>query len=401
MARHSASASRTDSSLPGFYFVAYGALGAFLPYFPPWLENHGFVGLRMSLIMALVPALAALVPPIVGHWADTRGARGNLLMALAAVAGVGMLALSALDALGAAESFPLVLLAFLPFVCCRPAVIMMADRIALEGGGNYGTRRLWGSLGFLAVALATGHYVTADNQSQIPLVVGALLSLSALVAWRLPRSVNIPAAESKTLKKVDTPLGREPALKNPRFLVFLLITALFQIANISYQLCGTLFFRDLGASGTQTGLLWGVGVVAEVGVMLGAKGLMERYRPETLLTAAMLTGVLRWGVTSVLTSPGPAFVTQALHGITFGLTLLCSLAFVKQVAPTRHLGKYQGLFMMAQSIGGVLGTLLWGPIYAGSGGGRVFGTAAALCLLSATVAYAGLYRRSRATQPST
>lgn len=383
----------TEGALPGFYFIAYGALGAFLPYFPPWLENHGFVGLRMSLIMALVPALAALVPPVVGHWADNHGARGNLLMLLSGAAGLSMLALGLLDSLGGAESFPLVLLLFTPFVCCRPAVIMMADRIALEGKGNYGRRRLWGSLGFLCVALATGKFASDDNQQRVPLFVGCLLLLSTLVAWRLPRSVTPEAAQEHCSNSSLTSPLAITLFRDLRFVTFLLVTALFQVANISYQLCGTLLFRDLGATGTQTGLLWAMGVVAEVAVMLTAGRLMKRYRPEQLLLLAMFAGVLRWGVTASLTNPESAFATQALHGITFGLTLLCSLAYVKQIAPRNQLGKCQGLFMTAQSIGGVLGTLLWGPIYATYGGASVFGGAAVLSLLSAAVAAAGLLPR--------
>ena len=87
------SAARSIGPIGAFYFVSFGALGIYSPYFPLWLEAHGFIGVSMSAIAALAPAMNLVGPPLAGAWSDARGARGNLLTLVCAVAALSMLAL--------------------------------------------------------------------------------------------------------------------------------------------------------------------------------------------------------------------------------------------------------------------------------------------------------------------
>ena len=99
---------RVGRTLESFYFLSFGALGLHAPYFPLWLEAHGFTGLTMSAIAALTPAMSFIGPPLVGALADARGARGNLLTLACALASFAMLALSMAEALGVSRWFPVV-----------------------------------------------------------------------------------------------------------------------------------------------------------------------------------------------------------------------------------------------------------------------------------------------------
>ena len=66
-------------ALPLYYLAVFGALGAYLPYFPVWLEARGIEGVGMGAVSALMPALGIVGPPLFGLVADALGLRGWLL----------------------------------------------------------------------------------------------------------------------------------------------------------------------------------------------------------------------------------------------------------------------------------------------------------------------------------
>lgn len=380
-------ASRSRGAVGTFYLLSFGALGIYSPYFPLWLEAHGFTGVTMSAIAALTPAMSFIGPPLAGAWSDAHGARGNLLTRVCAVAAASMLALSAAEAAGLSQSFLIVFAAVLFYAACRSPVIMLADRIALERGGHYGRRRVWGSIGFLLAAAGFGRWFPADSWRWIPLVLASTMGAAALASLRLPRTT--PRADA----------AKPPARKlhaQPRFVAFLVCSALFSASHASIDLCASLFFRDLGATGAEIGLLWATGVIAEILLMTSARGALA-VRSETLLVLAYGGGALRWLLTSQLPAPGWAFVTQPLHAISFALVWLTSLEHVCRTSSPETFGTAQGLFMAANATGSVLGMLVWGPLYAAQGGPSVFLWATALGSLAALLAFVWLCRAPRST----
>jgi PPP family 3-phenylpropionic acid transporter len=357
-----------------FYFAAFGAIGLTAPYFPLWLEAHGFRGVRMSAIVALTPAFNIVGPPLAGALSDARGGRGNLLSWACAASGLAMAVLCLAEALDAARWFAMVFLCVLGFALCRSPIILLADRIALESGGDYGRRRVYGSIGFLLAAIGFGRFCPPHATRWLPGVVACTLALACLASLRLPRVSTAPLA----------PAFRHAwrLLERRRFRRLLFCSAVFAASHASYDLCGSLLFRDLGAEDDTIGLLWGTGVVAEI-VLLGlAAPLLRSARPERLLVLAYAGGALRWFGMSAMPRLGLAFALQPLHAISFGLVWLSSLEVLRRDAAPSALGGAQGLFMGANAIAATLGMLAFGPLYAAQGGPTVFRLATGLALVA-------------------
>src|SRR5690349_21811376 len=104
---------RIGAALGAVYFASFGALGLYAPYFPLWLDAHGFNGAAMGFIAALVPTLSFFGPPLLGALSDARGGRGSLLSAASALGLAGMAGLCLAEWLGAARAFGIVFLASL------------------------------------------------------------------------------------------------------------------------------------------------------------------------------------------------------------------------------------------------------------------------------------------------
>ena len=367
-----------------FYFAAFAALGIHAPYFPLWLEAHGFRGVSMSAIAALSPALSMVGPPLVGALSDARGARGNLLGWVCGVACLAMAALAGAEASGHAQSFAVVFGCVLVFSLCRSPILLLADRIALESGADYGRRRLWGSIGFLLGASGFGR-CPPELAHWLPGVVALALGLGYFSSLRLPRT-SAPRAQPVLRQMLRL-------VRQPRVALLLCGSSLFAMSHASYDLCGSLAFRDLGASGDTIGQLWATGVLAEILVLAAASRLFQSGRPERLLVLSYGVGALRWLAMSALPNTELAFLLQPLHGISFGLVWLSSLEVLRRVAEPSALGGAQGALMAANSIGGTLGILVFGPLYAARGAASVFHLATLLAGAALLLAGFGLMRR--------
>jgi PPP family 3-phenylpropionic acid transporter len=376
--------------LGAFYFASFATLGLNSPYFPLWLEAHGFRGAPMGVIAALSPGMSFFGPPLVGLLSDARGARGNLLSAACALSCSALAGLALCELFGASRAFGVVFAAVLVYAACRSPMILLADRITLEHGGDYGRRRVWGSVGFMLAAVAFGRWCPPAATRWLPGAMACTLALALGVSLTLPRATlaGPPPAGSAFGSTRDL-------LERPSFRAFLLASALSAASHSSYDLCGGLFFRDLGASKDTIGLLYGTAVLAEIALLVGAAPLWPRLRPELLLGVAYAGGALRWTCLSLLASTSLAFLLQPLHAVSFGLMWMASLEYVRRVSAPEALGSAQGAFMAANAAGGVLGMLSWGPLYASHGGPFVFRVATLLSLAAAGL-MAMVFSRARA-----
>jgi MFS transporter, PPP family, 3-phenylpropionic acid transporter len=392
IARIARSPAGLGATLAAFYFVSFGALGLYAPYFPLWLDSHGFTGAGMGFIAALSPAMSFFGPPLVGLLSDARGARGNLLSLACALAAAGMAVLCVCEFFGLSASFGLVFASVLAYAACRSPLVLLADRLTIEHGENYGRRRVWGSVGYMLAAAGFGHWCLPGALRWLPGLVALVLVLAFATSLWLPRSGSVPVAPALG--------GARRLLTRPGFVPFLVGAAISAASHSSYDLCAPLFFRDIGASGNDIGLLYGTAVFAEVVLLATGGGLLERQRPEVALGVAYAGAAFRWLCLSWISSTPLAFLLQPLHAVSFGLMWMASLAYVRRVAEPHTLGSAQGAFMAANAAGGVLGMLAWGPLYASHGGAFVFRMAAALSCGSTCLVSLGLVRQARGAKAS-
>ncbi len=363
-----------------YYFASFAALGAYAPYFPRWLEARGVEGVSMGLVAGLLPAMGVLGPPAVGLAADALGLRGSILRVACAGSCVAMAALAA-GVVGGPLSFGAIFAAVLVFAVFRAPMVMLADVVALErapaAGTTYGELRLWGSVGFLVAAYATGRLLDPGAGAPLPATIAALLLCAFLAALPLParpEPSRLPAApEARTL------------LVAPPFAIFLVVSCLGQVAHSGYDLCFSLHLRDLGAA-SETGLAWAIGTLCEVVLLRFAGPLLARYGAPRLVALALLGAAARWALLASVRSVPVLLALQPLHAVSFALWWVASVAYVKERAPAHALAAAQGLFSAAVGAGSVVGMLAWGAIYRRAGGASVFGVAAAIALCAAILA---------------
>ena len=368
-----------------YYFVAFAALGVFMPYQPIWLVARGIEGWRMGLVVALRPIAMIVAPVVFGLLADRFGIRGQL-MRWAGFATLLTVSLLTIAYQFGELSFFAVLFAFLMFSLVRVPMLTMADVATLECGQHYGGVRLWGSLGFMLVSVGAGYWLRFEHPTPYLLSISVLMLGAFLVSFAVPSTRSVPV---RAVVREATQL-----LRRPRFRLFLGVVFGWQLAHSGYDLCISLHLQVLGATGTQVGLAWGVATLAEVFVMARAAGALRQWGALQCLTVGLFVAALRWLLLAVTRSLPLVLALQPLHAFSFGLVWVAAMGFVRGEADARLLASAQGMTAACMAMGTTVGMVAWAAVNQSLGARPVFMLAAAISVGAALLLGRAVWGRS-------
>jgi PPP family 3-phenylpropionic acid transporter len=333
-----------------FYMAVFAVVGVQLPFWPVFLASRGVDAREIGLLLA-VPLLVKLVAnPVAGIIADRLGGRRVLMTGLAGAA-FGALSLFAL-----AQGFwPLAAVTLLGAAAFSPLLPLgenLAFRVAHEHGLDYGRLRLWGSLAFIAAALAAGEVIGRSGADWALRLILFFAFLTLLSCLALPETAAAPARAAPWHLLGDRPL-----------LLVLVAATLVQASHSAYYVAGTLYWRTLGHSSAMIAWLWAEGVVAEIILFWFGAGLVQRVGPLGLLMLGGFAGLARWSGTALAESVGVLVLLQAMHGLTFGAAHLGVMHFLQRAVPPSLSATGQALYATLFGIGSGIGMAGAGALY--------------------------------------
>jgi PPP family 3-phenylpropionic acid transporter len=276
------------------------------------------------------------------------------------------------------------------------ALVPLLDTNTLEWsrarpGVAYARVRLFGSLGFSALALAGGAALAARGDRPgdvlVPVVIAGCLAGFAAIALALPA---VPGHGE------PRPAPREllTLLRHRPLVVLLGVCALHWMACAPYHLFFGVLVRDRGLPSAVAGIGMTAGVAAEILALLLFPRLERRASTRALLAAAFLGSALRWLLLSRVSSAGAIVALQLLHGLTFGLFWGTAMHALGGLVPPRLRATGQALFTaVVFGVGNALGYRLSGAAYDWHGSAApLFAWAAALEVVALAVGVALLGR---------
>jgi MFS transporter, PPP family, 3-phenylpropionic acid transporter len=375
MARSSRPLSQ-PARLASFYFAFFAYSAAYVAYFPLWLAWRGLGAGEIALVLAL-PQLARTFAPAGWGWlADRTGTqRGIVVFSCVAMAAC----FTALPfAEGTRQIAVLIAVSSVLSAGALPLVEAMTLGSLPDGPARYGPIRLWGSVGFIAVLLAGGWWLDLGAVDSLAPALALLALASLAVSIGLPRGAAHAAAPASRL---SIPPGAA-ALLGSGFCMAIAHGALYAFF--------TLHLQRQGYSGVIIGVLWALGVVAEIFVFAYLPALFRRYALSSLLLASFFCAIVRF----LAIGWGAAYfwilvVAQLLHASTFGAFHAASVAAVHRIFPAHAQGRGQTLFSsISYGAGGAAGALLAGWGWEAAGPGLAFSLAALAGLVGAYFACA-------------
>ena len=373
---HSFRSSSPSARLASFYFAFFAYTAAYVAYFPLWLAWRGLGAGEIAFVLAL-PQIARMFAPAGWGWlADRTGTqRGIVIFSCAAMAAC----FAAMPYAGAtAQMALLIAVTSVLSAGALPLVEAMTLGSLPQGPARYGPIRLWGSVGFIAIVLAGGWWIDLGSVGTLPQVLAVLALASLAVAVSLPRGA---ARAAPRASRLSIPPGAAAVLGGGFCMA---------VAHGALYAFFTLHLQRLGHSGVIIGVLWTLGVVAEIFVFAYLPALLRRYPLSALLLASFFCAAARflaigWGAAYLWI----LVAAQLLHGATFGAFHAASVAAVHRLFPAHAQGRGQTLFSsISYGAGGAAGALLAGWGWEAAGPGLAFSLAALAGLAGAYFAYA-------------
>ena len=371
-----------------FYIAAFCIIGCYMPFLPVWLRWRGLDDTQIALIYAAPVFVRAIFTPVMTFLADRSGRPVTMLKGLAWASLLAALMLPFTGGFGAI--FAIILLFTLFWMSVMPLTEAVALSGARSGRGDYGRMRLWGSFGYIAMTVGGGVALQLwGPPAALWLFIGAAASVVVAV-YGLPRGGGYDRAVENTpglpLQR-PRPVDLMQLVRTPMLWLFFAATSTIQSAHAVYYIFGTLHWTSVGISPVAIGLLWAIGVIAEI-VLFAYAGRVGRWLgPAQLIGLAAAAAVLRWLFTAYDPSLPVLFVVQSLHGLTFGAAHLGAMQFMGRAVPQRLAVSAQGLY--ASITAGVvmgLASLSAGPLYRAYEGQAYLAITAVACVgLAASV----------------
>ena len=332
------------------YFTYFGVLGIFVPYFGLFLDGRGLSSADIGLLLAIVTASRIVGPTVWALIAERSGKPLTVMRLGALLAAIGWLS-SFAD-----YGFWPLLLGFALFSFFWTAILPQLE-VATFAFVNDDTRaysriRTAGSVGYIVLVMLGGWLFERYGSEFLPLSALLFLVLLLTSLFLLPKvSVNAELSSE--------PVRFSKLIKNSVLLRFMLAALLLQMSFAPFYGFFTLYSRDLGYSGTQTGLFIGLAVAAEIAAFYFAGNLMRNRSYRVLLSVCYGLTVLRWSLlATVADNVWLLCFSMLLHAGSFAIAHSCAMQFIQQFFPKKLRIRGQALYAgVIFGGGGAIGAL--------------------------------------------
>ena len=329
-----------------------------MPYWPLYLQDIGFDAQAIGYLVGIMMATKIVAPNIWGWLADKTGQRmrvirGGSLLALIIFLGVFF----------QPQHFWWLALIIAGYSFFWNAVLAQFEVTTLSHLGaqyqRYSQIRVWGSVGFIVAVAVLGLLFDYFSVSWLPWFIVLLLAGIWLSSLAVTETAPLSNAhqQRRSLRAV---------LKQPQVIAFLLTCFLLQVSHGPYYTFFSVYLEQHGYSRTVTGLLWSLGVVAEVLVFIFMHRLLSRFSLQQILISSLLLSVVRWLLIGFyVDSWGILIVAQCLHAATFGSYHAFAVEKVRRLfgggLEGQGMALYSGLSFGAGGVAGaVFSGWMWG-----------------------------------------
>jgi len=354
------------------YFIYFGVLGIFLPFFNLYCYNLGFSGLQIGILSGLRSVAMVIFPLIWGVLADRLNIRRPIYILCNFVSTAIWIMF-----LFTAEFWPMLIITafygmfYAPIISFLEAVTM--DVLGAEKKG-YGRIRAWGSISFIVMVLVLGKIIDLYS---VDIILVLILAGSLMLAVI---SIGIPAIQAPK-KDLLTPVAG--SLMEKRVIVFLFCAFLMLVSHGAYYGFFSIHLANMGYGSTFIGITWALASTAEILVMIKSDKIFNRYSLENVLFFSFLVAAVRWMILFFAHSPMLILLSQILHAVTYGTFHMASILYIDRLAPEKAKTLGQAVNnALTYGLGLMVGFFVNGYVYEVTGSFTLF-------LMSSLIALAG------------
>jgi len=370
---------RSERIIGAQYFLYFGVLGMYLPYFNLYCYHIGFSGFQIGALSGLRSITLVLFPLIWSTLADRFQIRRPLYIACNFISTALWLFY-----LFTTDFWPLFAITAVYGAFYAP-LISFLETFTMETLGRsrnrYGRIRAWGSLSFILIVVLLGRAIDAFSVDLILVTILFGSVLLAMVSVKIPRIETPPAT---------SPRPQAGTLLNRRMVVFLISAFLMLTSHGTYYGFFSIHLESIGYGKTFIGGAWALASGAEILVMIRSVAIFRRFAIEQVLMFSFAVAGLRWLILSVAISPAAIVVAQVLHAVTYGAFHMASILYVDRLSPKAAKTMGQAVNnAITYGLGLMAGFFLNGWLYDTLGAGFLFATSGVIALCGGLLFKAG------------
>jgi MFS transporter, PPP family, 3-phenylpropionic acid transporter len=334
------------------------AAGMQLPFLPLWLEAKGLTHAQIASILASMLVARSFAQPLMSWLADHFQNRHTVIRMCTASALTAIAFLSQQEGYFAIQS--VLLLATFLFSPVFPLVESFSVDASSALKLDYGRMRLWASLSFLSGSLFAGILLTMlPASSAIYLIIGGY-ALAFIAVLTLPPEVPRHHFDANELADTST---RRLFFASPFTIMILAVSA----AMASHALLNgfsSVHWTNLRFNTFAISVFWSCSVLAEVLLFAFSNRVVAWLGVNRLILIGITGGIIRWTGMAFAQSAWAFVPLSMMHVLSFAMTHLGVMHFIRTSVPLRKRNTAQGLYSAIS--GGVFmagSTYMSGPLF--------------------------------------
>ena len=329
-----------------FYYFYFSIVGIYIIFMPKVLSMVGYDASEIGVIFAAAPLVRFILP-----FLFMRGLELNaFIFKLSLVLIIG----SVLSFYFTLEHFYALLFSNIFLGIGMSLMLPLVEVISLHtlGKEQYGRVRLFGSFGFIIVALVLVKFLSSAYISIDFLLF--LTIVTSFVAYKV-----LAAAPHESYMRKESVVNDISLLSDWKLWGGLILV---QMSFGSFYNFFTIYETDHGISLDMTVYLWSFGVLIEI-LMFFFQGKLLLGNLLNILRFTALVTVLRWFLVFYFPQTlGILFFAQALHAFSFALFHTAAISYLFRIYQHKSLSQ-QFFSGLGYGLGGLSGALIAGYVY--------------------------------------
>jgi MFS transporter, PPP family, 3-phenylpropionic acid transporter len=304
------------------YFLYFGVMGVFLPYFNLYCYHLKFSGFQIGVLSGIRSIALVLFPLVWAGLADRFHIRRPIYIFCSFIS-------TAIWAfyLYTTDFWAMLLITVFYGIFYSP-IISFLEAFTMDVLGtekkSYGKMRGWGTIAFIMTVLLLGKVIDIYSIEIIITLIFFGSMAQAII------SIKIPDIQIK--KQTSFSSNAKVLLKRP-VIVFLFCAFLMLVSHGTYYGFYSIHLENLGYGKTFIGISWALASIAEIIVMIKSDIIFKRFSTDNVLFFSFMVAALRWMGLSFTTSSVIILFLQMLHAVTYGTFHVSSILYIDSLTP--------------------------------------------------------------------
>ncbi len=328
-----------------FYFAYFSLVGVYVMFMPNALKGFAYDTFEIGIVYAIAPLMRFLLPFVFKYYI-----RLNTQVYLYALL---FTFLSSVLFIVTVDNFYLHLVSNALFGASMGIILPYVETISLQQLSKkiYGKIRLWGSVGFILIALWLGGIDVSPSQTIYYLCITGFFT--AILGYFV---VQYDSHEEKNQYDEDK------GFSLMRYWAFWVSIFFMQVAFGGFYTFFTIYEAEQGFSKEIISYLWSFGVICEI-FMLYFQGSLLQRNLLTILKLATLITAFRWFLLYLYPSSLEiTFISQSIHAVSFALYHTAAISYVFSIYRQKRLAQ-QFFLGISFGLGGGIGAFMAGYMY--------------------------------------